>query len=147
MRHLNPEFADFVGAFKANVEDVAKTAPYMHTGEFDTLDEVLNFYNTMPGEMRMGHRELFLKPLHLSIKELLDLKRFLGRSAVRISHSNSSKFWNLNEKISSFSSFNGRPDRRWLGTLRLGIWQVDRWYQMSAQKAQFDRRSHVSRSP
>ena len=78
LRHLNPEFADFVGAFKTpSLRNVAKTAPYMHTGELDTLEEVLAFYNTMPGDVRLGHRELFLKPLHLSSTELADLKSFL----------------------------------------------------------------------
>ena len=60
-----------------SLRDVEKTAPYMHTGEFDTLEEVLSFYNTMPGTVRMGHRELFLRPLHLKPRELEDLKSFL----------------------------------------------------------------------
>ena len=78
LKHLNPDFADFVGAFKTpSLRDVEKTAPYMHTGEFDTLEEVLSFYNTMPGTVRMGHRELFLRPLHLKPRELEDLKSFL----------------------------------------------------------------------
>ena len=78
LRHLNPDYEDFIGAFKTpSLREVAKTAPYMHSGEFNTLEEVLIFYNTMPGTVQLGHRELFLKPLHLNSTELGDLKSFL----------------------------------------------------------------------
>jgi cytochrome c peroxidase len=78
LRHLNPDYEDFIGAFKTpSLREVSKTAPYMHSGEFNTLEEVLNFYNTMPGTVQLGHRELFLKPLHLKPAELADLKSFL----------------------------------------------------------------------
>ena len=78
LRHLNPEFEDFIGAFKTpTLRNVELTAPYMHDGEFETIDEVLGFYNTLPGEVSFGHRELFLRPLGLSADEVASLKAFL----------------------------------------------------------------------
>ncbi|MCK6523920.1 cytochrome-c peroxidase [Myxococcota bacterium] len=78
LRYLNPEFPDFILAFKTpSLRHVAQTAPYMHDGRFKTLDEVLNFYSTLPGEPPLGHRELTLKPLKLSPDELSALTAFL----------------------------------------------------------------------
>lgn len=64
LNFLNPEFVDFEGAFKTpTLRNVALTAPYMHDGQFATLQEVLGFYKTLPGQARIGHRELVLELL------------------------------------------------------------------------------------
>jgi cytochrome c peroxidase len=79
LRHLNPGFDDFIGAFKTpSLRNVERTAPYMHDGQFADLDQVLKFYNTVPGEPVLGHRELFLKPLRLKPNHLADLRAFLS---------------------------------------------------------------------
>ena len=61
LRFLNPRFEDFMGAFRTpTLRNVARTAPYMHTGQFATLNDVLAFYRTLPGAAQVGHRELVL---------------------------------------------------------------------------------------
>ncbi len=77
LRFLNPVFEDFLGAFKTpTLRNVAKTAPYMHTGQFKSLAEVVTFYRTLPGKAVIGHRELVLSLLDRSI-ETGDLVAFL----------------------------------------------------------------------
>ena len=77
LRFLNPRFDDFLGAFKTpTLRNVAKTAPYMHTGQFATLDEVLTFYRTLPNTAQVGHRELVLTLLDPEVKQA-DLLAFL----------------------------------------------------------------------
>jgi len=62
LRFLNPKFEDFLGAFKTpSLRNVAKTAPYMHGGQFQTLAEVVDFYKKLPDKPRIGHRDLVLK--------------------------------------------------------------------------------------
>jgi len=79
LRFLNPSFDDFQGAFKTpTLRNVAETAPYMHNGLFASLDEVLDFYNTLPTEPIMGHRELTLQPLGLDPEARADLMAFLA---------------------------------------------------------------------
>jgi cytochrome c peroxidase len=46
----------------------------MHAGQFATLEEVLNHYNTAP-EAPLGHSEL--EPLQLSQKEIEQIIAFL----------------------------------------------------------------------
>ena len=61
LRFLNPRFEDFLGAFRTpTLRNVAKTAPYMHTGQLATLADVVAFYRTLPGHAQVGHRELVL---------------------------------------------------------------------------------------
>lgn len=77
LRFLNPRFEDFLGAFKTpTLRNVAKTAPYMHDGRFETLDAVLTFYKTLPGTPAVGHRELVLELLNPSVSNA-DLIAFL----------------------------------------------------------------------
>ncbi len=77
LRFLNPRFADFLGAFKTpTLRNVARTAPYMHTGQFATLNDVLTFYRTLPGQARVGHRELVLTLLDADVNQA-DLLAFL----------------------------------------------------------------------
>jgi cytochrome c peroxidase len=58
-------------AFKVpSLRNVADRAPYMHSGQFATLAEVLDHYNRAPGES-------VLKALHLEPAELDELEAFL----------------------------------------------------------------------
>lgn len=56
---------------------VARTPPYMHGGQFDTLEEVVRFYSELPGAAAVGHREDTLQPLDLTDREVADLVSFL----------------------------------------------------------------------
>jgi cytochrome c peroxidase len=60
-------------AFKTpTLRDISKTYPYMHNGIFDTLDEVIHFFDRGGGE---GNS--VIKPLGLTAEEKKDLKTFL----------------------------------------------------------------------
>jgi cytochrome c peroxidase len=67
------------GAFKTpTLRNVARTAPYMHTGQFASLREVLRFYSTLEGQVRANHhQEQILMPLNLSDREIDDIIAFL----------------------------------------------------------------------
>jgi cytochrome c peroxidase len=63
------------GAFKTpTLSNIALTPPYMHSGQFATLDEVLQHYNRATS-VESGHNEL--EPLRLSDRERDQLKAFL----------------------------------------------------------------------
>ncbi|WP_419190970.1 cytochrome-c peroxidase [Saltatorellus ferox] len=74
-RHLHegsPEFKT------PSLRNVALTAPYMHNGVFDTLEQVVEFYNTREtARPASGQSERILQPLHLSPSEAEDLVTFL----------------------------------------------------------------------
>jgi cytochrome c peroxidase len=57
-----------------SLRNVAERGPYMHAGQFATLEEVLNHYNTAP-KAPDGHSEL--EPLHLSNEQLAQIIAFL----------------------------------------------------------------------
>ncbi len=62
-------------AFKPpSLRDVAERAPYMHAGQFTTLEGVLNHYNEAPAAPN-GHTEL--EQLHLSEAQLEQIIAFL----------------------------------------------------------------------
>ena len=64
------------GEFKTpTLRNVALTAPYFHTGEFPTLESVIEFNNV--GGNFVGQRERTLEPLRLSEQEMADLVEFL----------------------------------------------------------------------
>ena len=64
-----------LGAFKVpSLRNVAETAPYMHSGQFSSLAEVLEHYNTAP-RAHIGHNELL--PLNLKQRELEQIEAFL----------------------------------------------------------------------
>jgi len=69
----------FRGQFKTpSLRNVAKTYPYMHTGEFKTLNEVMDYYNTISKRRNPNeHQEVLLKSLKLSKQEIGDLVEFL----------------------------------------------------------------------
>lgn len=67
-----------VGQFKTpTLRNVEQTPPYMHGGQFETLEDVVVFYSTLPGTARVGHREEMLEPLGLTPREIDDLVAFL----------------------------------------------------------------------
>ena len=69
-----------LGKFKVpGLRNVALTAPYMHNGMFQTLEDVIEFYDvpnqTVPGGL---NRDTLLNtPLGLTVEEKKDLKTFL----------------------------------------------------------------------
>ncbi len=69
-----------LGKFKVpGLRNVALTAPYMHNGEFKTLEEVVEFYSDpykfVPNPINID--SLMKEPLNLSQSEQLDLVNFL----------------------------------------------------------------------
>jgi len=69
-----------LGKFKVpGLRNVAVTAPYMHNGMFQTLEEVIDFYDspnqTIPGGLNRD--SLLSTPLNLTLEEKADLKTFL----------------------------------------------------------------------
>lgn len=76
--------AQDVRKFKTpTLREVANTAPYFHNGEFETLEQVIAFYNAGGGEDT--YKDPLKKPLNLSAQEQKDLIIFLkaltGRQA------------------------------------------------------------------
>jgi cytochrome c peroxidase len=57
-----------------SLRNVAERGPYMHAGQFATLEQVLNHYNTAPAAPS-GHSEL--EPLHLNQKQIKQIIAFL----------------------------------------------------------------------
>lgn len=75
LRFLKVEGHTLLRAFKVpSLRNVAENAPYMHAGQFGSLQEVLRHYNKAP-EAPAGHSEL--EPLGLSETELGQLEAFL----------------------------------------------------------------------
>ncbi|MBW7906881.1 MAG: hypothetical protein H3C42_15105 [Phycisphaerae bacterium] len=68
------------GLFKTpTLRNVALTAPYMHQGQFDTLQRVIEHYSTFNDALPAGHHEVdrTLEPLRLTPGEAADLLAFL----------------------------------------------------------------------
>ena len=64
------------GAFKTpTLRDIALTAPYMHNGEYRTLEEVVDHYDR--GGDNKDNLDPSIKPLGLSPREKADLVEFL----------------------------------------------------------------------
>jgi len=69
---------DQLGQFRVpTVRNLTHTGPFMHGGHFDTLEEVLHFYNTLDEDPFQGVRDSRLQPLGLSDGDLDDLLAFL----------------------------------------------------------------------
>jgi cytochrome c peroxidase len=65
------------GAFKTpTLRDLAHTAPYMHDGSIETLEEVIQFYNE--GGIKNPYLAKELKHLRLTTREQADLLAFLN---------------------------------------------------------------------
>lgn len=75
------------GAFKTpTLRNVARTGPYMHAGQMSSLREVVEFYSTLEGQVRVGHhQEVILQPLRLTEQEADDLLAFLEALTGRLS--------------------------------------------------------------
>lgn len=67
--------ADSLAYKTPSLRNVAITYPYMHDGQFQTLDEVLAFYNK--GGENIPRKSELIKPLGLNAEELAQLKAFL----------------------------------------------------------------------
>jgi cytochrome c peroxidase len=67
------------GAFKTpTLRSISKTGPYMHTGAFETLRDVINFYRYGGGTSGyVGQKDPAIKPLFLTDAEVDDLVAFL----------------------------------------------------------------------
>jgi cytochrome c peroxidase len=75
LRYLVAEGHELERQFKPpSLRNVAGRGPYMHAGQFVTLEEVLNHYNTAP-EAPAGHSEL--EPLNLTEEEIEQIIAFL----------------------------------------------------------------------
>lgn len=75
LRFMVADGRDLERQFKPpSLRNVAERGPYMHAGQFATLQEVLNHYNTAP-QAPAGHSEL--KPLNLSEEEIAHIIAFL----------------------------------------------------------------------
>ena len=70
-------------AFKTpTLRNIARTAPYMHNGVFDTLEQVMDFYNKGGGAAVLSvapvNQTLPAEPLNLSKREIKSIIAFLG---------------------------------------------------------------------
>lgn len=75
LNFLVAEGDELVRQFKPpSLRNVAERGPYMHAGQFATLEEVLKHYNTAP-KAHAGHSEL--EPLNLSKKQMAQIIAFL----------------------------------------------------------------------
>jgi cytochrome c peroxidase len=75
LRYVTVEGEALLGAFKPpTLRNVAETGPYMHAGQFTTLKEVIQHYNTAPPGP-IGHTEL--EPLRLTPAQQEQLEAFL----------------------------------------------------------------------
>jgi cytochrome c peroxidase len=67
-----------IGAWRTpSLRDVALTAPYMHDGIYQTLDEVIGHYDRGGTAEASGRKAVELSPLLLSARDRLDLAEFL----------------------------------------------------------------------
>lgn len=61
--------------FTPTLRNIARTAPYMHDGSIDNLEDVVKFYNH--GGNKNPYLDSRIKPLNLSSEEIDDLVKFL----------------------------------------------------------------------
>lgn len=66
------------GKFRApTLRNIALTAPYMHDGRFETLEEVIDFYNESPNHTNATNVDVNIRPLELTDQQKEDLINFL----------------------------------------------------------------------
>lgn len=75
LKKLNAQNEDRDGFKTPGLRNVAFTHPYMHTGQFNNLIEVIDFYSEMKGAQSSDHPEI--KPRHFTKEEKQDLLKFL----------------------------------------------------------------------
>ena len=68
------------GEFRTpSLRNAAETPPYMHAGQFASLEDVVRFYSTLEGAVALDHhRESVLVRLDLTARERRELVAFLG---------------------------------------------------------------------
>ena len=79
-RYLLTKLAPLRYAFKTpTLRNVALTAPYMHNGQYQTLEQVIDFYNQGGAGLGLAVDNQTLPPdkLHLTLRDVADLKAFL----------------------------------------------------------------------
>jgi cytochrome c peroxidase len=77
LRFLADDKLGFLANFKTpSLRNVARTAPYMHAGQFTTLREVVEHYNRAPSVPFPEHTDIL--PLDLSAAQKAELVAFLG---------------------------------------------------------------------
>lgn len=70
--------SDYAAFRTPSLRNVARTGPYMHGGQFETLEDVVRFYSTLEGAVRYDHHgQSVLEPLGLDEQEIADLVAFL----------------------------------------------------------------------
>lgn len=75
LRFIDTATQKYVGAFKTpTLRNVAERPPYMHAGQFATLEEVLTFYQQRADNPELGHRGL----KDIELKELAAFLRTLS---------------------------------------------------------------------
>ena len=66
------------GKFRApTLRNIALTAPYMHDGRFQTLEEVVDFYNESPHHNNGSNIDVNIRPLELTESQKEDIVNFL----------------------------------------------------------------------
>ena len=67
-----------LGQFKTpSLRNLLQTAPYMHGGHFESLEDVLNHYSTLEESTIQGHSDETLKPLNWTESEIESMIAFL----------------------------------------------------------------------
>ncbi|MCL6282456.1 di-heme cytochrome c peroxidase [Ruegeria sp. 2012CJ41-6] len=83
---LNTDEPALLGAFKVpTLRNITRTAPYFHSGQFETLDEVVDFYNNDRGHMAPEGQDLKIhwhvhmtKGPQLSKEDMVNIVAFLS---------------------------------------------------------------------
>lgn len=80
--HLHQTIAQFQHAFKTpTLRNIAKTAPYMHNGGYQTLQQVMEFYNKGGGaglRLKVDNQTLPSDQLHLTQDEIEKIIDFMN---------------------------------------------------------------------
>ncbi|MGK0297639.1 MAG: cytochrome c peroxidase [Gammaproteobacteria bacterium] len=75
LQYARTEGQEIIAAFKTpTLRNIADTSPYMHSGQINSLTEVISHYSEAPLAVR-GHSEL--AQLNLSMEEMQNLESFL----------------------------------------------------------------------
>ena len=73
---MGAQNASMQGIFKVpTLRNITLTAPYMHDGRYQTLEEVIEHYNS--GGFRVENTDPLIRPLGLSPQQKADLLAFL----------------------------------------------------------------------
>lgn len=78
IRHLRAKADDFAAFKTPTLRNLTLTAPYMHDGRFDTIEQVIHHYSEKQKSPEFAHPSPLLKPLHLSKNQQKSLIAFLS---------------------------------------------------------------------